>query len=400
MSRFTYINQEKIAQIFRRAESTIIYLAPGITSIIADEIIAANRRNVNITVVLDVSSDVQRMGLGEVSAVEKIDKAGINIRKTDRLRIGFVKCDFDSILFTPVAQIYEKEPENEAFPNAIEISSSEAVDIVKLINPTDDRPAAIGVKTLLKNDVVQVEKELRVRPAIRPDLARRIYVLSSLFQIVELEFKFSKPQSHTIRISASMFGISNDEMKKKFDIKYKLFEDLVLLELNDINIELDRIKGEYLIRIPNEKPIIDMAKRNEFDKDIEKLKAKIEVAKNDISTNLSKYVESEEQKLIDLLAENLKKSLSKDKLAKFVLPYEYNIENLKRMVYAKIAKLIPKPDNFVDKMELKLKIYNVSDQLIDDDNFKKSIEKAYGKPFDEVIKVKSTVEVEPLNSQN
>ncbi|MGB4343993.1 MAG: hypothetical protein WBJ03_10295, partial [Moraxellaceae bacterium] len=130
MSLFTTLTNERICQEIDDAKRYVVLAAPGISAQVASALQQAHQRlgEGAVTVVLDVSARVNRLGYGEHAAVEMLNQAGVMVRQHPGLRIGALICDEAGWSFASSPRLVEADPtsDSDAF-NAIALTSAQVM---------------------------------------------------------------------------------------------------------------------------------------------------------------------------------------------------------------------------------------------------------------------------------
>ncbi|MBZ0181954.1 MAG: hypothetical protein K8F60_05815 [Melioribacteraceae bacterium] len=402
---FSLINSKKLIQLIDLAEKEIVLIAPGITGEVSAALVSAAKivGKENITVILDKDTNAVRYGYGEIEATETLVKNNIKVRSQDNIRIGIIITDLDRYIFNPTPQIIEAEPEDFRIPNAIRISEYEAHKLLNKINPPSslfeqEDSAEIG-KTEITNEVVKKAKEdLERKPAIKPDLARKMLVTSSAFQIVDSHLEGTKIERRTFRLNASDLGITDPEIRNRISASYKILDNVEFETLKEIDNIYQNICELYLIKVKKNDTVILYENRKRFDKAIESLKEVIKDSKEKLIKEISNELEKSKELIIPLIMNNLKNQ-SDIKLERLVLPEPLTEKTLWNYLKRKIDLRFPKAEQLLKEIKLKIRITNVSDQLINNEDFRSEIEKTFDQDFDEIVRTQSALGIkeEKLN---
>lgn len=93
------------------------------------------------------------------------------------------------------------------------------------------------------------------------------------------------------------------------------------------------------------------------------------------------------------------KNQSDIKLERLVLPEPLTEKTLWNYLKRKIDLRFPKAEQLLKEIKLKIRITNVSDQLINNEDFRSEIEKTFNQDFDEIVRTQSALGIkeEKLN---
>lgn len=395
--RFENLNTKKIAEYINNASKRIVYLAPAIHCDVSIALKNAYEKHLDITIIIDSNPDVERFGYGNIESLRTLNLSNIEIRKCKGIRIGFLSVDDINFVYAPIPTILEEEPSNNKFPNAIFLTELEALDILNSILPNEKNEVELALGIVEKKEIDNAIKDIEERPPLKPELARRITILNSYFQIVDVEFKGSKLKQNSIHVGPEILGIKNIELAKRFNIKFSLFRDVNIIELEEIKRKFESLKKDLLISVPKVGNIIFYKDRAAFDIGINEIKSDLKNVFKEIIDDIKALILEDKSELKEIIVQNIKDLDIKYK-RQILHPKEPTDKNIIKYVDWKIDKMFKNPTDYLDNMELIYKVYNVSDQLIDDKDFRESIEKHFGKPIDKIITTEIAVRAEELQN--
>jgi len=396
--KFECLNTPKICNYIKNANNQVVYVAPAIHNDISIELLHAFKRKVEVTIIVDESSEVERMGYGNIESLITLSKNAIDLRKCSGIRIGFLNVDDISYIYAPIPTILQDEPANNSFPNAILLSEFEARDILNSIFPNENNEVEIAPESIQKQEIDKAVKDIETRPPLKPELARRMTVISSIFQIVDVEFKGSGLKNNSIHVGPEVLGLKNIELAKKFNIKFNMFKDADIIELDKIKDDFDNFKKEYLIQVPKLGNLILTKNRRLFDDGIKKIRSLIDKEHDELIEVITELIKRDKESLKEIIVANITE-LGLNYKKQMVYPKEPTDININKNIDWKIQKMFGSPESYLGKLELNYKVYNVSDQLIDDKDFRESLEKHFGKPIDEIISTETAVKAIELDDQ-
>lgn len=390
---FCNLNSQTISQHIKDARERIIYVAPGININISGEIVTASQKIgvENIHIVVDNKIDVLRYGYGDIDGLDFLEKniEKLSIKKQDGLRIGFFCFDNEGYIFSPTPLCLEEEKNNNEFPNAIQVSGSELNKIIKSIlpaSPIEKNAVEIGKEIITKEEIEIVKIETEKKTFVKADMQRQMNVINSAFQIVDIEFNGGKLQNKTFNISAKELGIKNKVIAERILSTYKIFQSSQLYKIKTLYLEFEKIKKDHLEKIKDVGCLIRNSKYHEFESSIDSFKEKILKTQSELQATIDQLLEESKTNLIDFIVKNLMKLSIKDK-TELLGSGNYSEENFKNYVEDKMTYYFPNSKSLFEKMNLKYKVYNVSGQLMNDEEFKSNISRHFKKPFAEIVKL-------------
>lgn len=397
--KFLTINSDSICSFLDKAKERVIIAAPGFTDKVSARLINCSDRigKKNVYVIIDDDPEAVRLGYGSFDTFKTIFLNKVTLKKQPGIRIGLLIVDDKSFVFNPTPQIIEEEPTKNNIPNAIKLSTNEGNEILDSLFPPDslfedEREAEIGAEKLTENEIKEIKTDLENRPPIKPELERKIRVINSQFQFVEIELTGARLQNHSFSLNGKDLGIKNDTIARRVTARYKLFDDDQIKKISkkfDLEDKLNKIKKHFLQNIPKYGNIIDKENRMEFDKAIANFKEAIDEEKESIKEDLSKLLEKSREKIQPWMKQNLKR-LNKQELESILFPN--SIEQLDKFIENYLGSKFPTVNSILKNISFFQKITNVSGQLIESEDFRESIEKVFHKKFDDIVKIDSAVE--------
>lgn len=393
---FTIINSTILAELVKTAEDRLIIVSPGITNDVA--IAIAQKVNEDkiksIEVIIDSDPDAIRYGYGQIEAIKTLQNLNIKLRTQPGIRIGIIITDLVSLIFTPTPQNLEEEIKSLSTPNAIYLEKKQVEElldsiITERVAKSDSGEVEIGKKEIKKEEVKNIEKELIERPPIKPDLERRMRVISSVFQFVDTEFKGARIFNNSFSLTGRDLGIKDENLASRISARYQLFNNDQINELKnqfDLETVLNRIKDAYLKKIPNYGSVLHYKNTKEFTQAIEFFQEEIKNTKQNIEETFSEMLKKSHQELFSFISENLKKNFSQKELQNITRPFD-----LEKFILKYLDKKMKSALNSISDISFTFKITNVSPQLINDESFRAGIEKAFDQKFDDIVQIDSAV---------
>lgn len=394
---FISLNSKKISSIIDSSARELIFISPGISDEIATAIVHCKNNNslYNSEIIVDDDPNAIRLGYGTYEALHTLELNDIPIRSHRGIRIGLIVADDASYIFNPTPQIIEEEPKDNLTPNAIHISEVEANAILESIirnDSIDEKPnIEVGEKVITEVVFNFIKKDIETRPPIKPDLFRQMNVINSVFQLVETHLTGARVQAKTFTLTPQDLGIKNKEVANRIRASYKIIEHEDILELSELEGMHNNIKEQYFVSIPKYGKLIMYESVKDFNSAILELRKEIKFKQKTLVDVVNNKLKRSKELLIPLIADNLQ-ALPVDELRKVVFPLKFDKSGILEFVTQKLERKFPKAEQILSDIELTVRITNVSSQLMEEDDFRKKVEKAFGKPFNEIIRIESVVE--------
>ncbi len=263
-SLYCNLTSDRIAEMIRRAERFVCFIAPGIQVKPAKAMAEAAERlgREKIAVSLDFDEHVFRMGWGDVKAVEILRNVGIRIGDARGLRSGLVLVDQQGHAFTPTAKFLESETRPSL--NALSLVSDQVRDLARHLirTPSEDPDACTPMVKLpgVASEVVEQQlQEVKVKlediPPLEFDVARQVNVFSPYLQFVELRLQGVKLDRKRYTIPQALTGIGrfrdpDGRMKATFDLIGEAERNAV--SASPLEKELDDIREEFTRPLPRQ----------------------------------------------------------------------------------------------------------------------------------------------------
>jgi hypothetical protein len=388
-STFHSVNNNFIVEKIKRAEQSVFLAAPGITISIVDALIECAKKLEGweeITIVIDPSPKIYYLGYGESGALEKLDNNGCKVRCENNLRVGLLIVDQDVHVFSPLSLNLESDDEYEESINGLTLNKEGAKYVIEKINPSfDDKEPDIGSREMSEIEIKIIEHTLKNNPPQKPDLTRKINVITSQFQFVHLSFKGSQLKNTKISLNARELGIKDEDLLERIFGQYKVFEQLPQKYekgIYDLKFKFKKLKERYTKTIGEYGTIIWVAQSKDFQNAINAFQGEIDIFNKNVVNEIVAEINKSKERLKIFINENYKidqqqsfdNGLAKIKKEKVIL----NIVDKAFSAYKK--------EELEKGLELKCYYYNISSQTVLDEGFNTKIEEMLGVKLDELIK--------------
>lgn len=387
---FLGINQNFITEQIWYAKKSVFLAIPGLTKNISDTLIECSKRlggwN-DISVVIDPSPKVYYLGYAELGAFKELEKNGCNIKCERNLRIGLLIVDGQMFVFSPLSLNLESDEEGGDSVNAIALKEEVAKPIIEAVTPENGlNEPEIGKRGISEIEIKIVQNTITNNPPQKPDLTRKISVLTSQIQFVSLSFKGSRLKNTRISLNARELGIEDEDLVDRISGQYRVFEQLPQNYDKGIYYLKDkyrRLRERFTKTIGEYGTIVWISQSKEFEEALKILQCEID-----------EFNEKIVKEIVDEI------SKSKEKLKKFINE-NYRIANQQQGFNQKLVKIKKEKviEDIIEKafsaytqkeleknLELKYQYYNISSQMASDEGFSKKIEESLGITLDELVK--------------
>ena len=303
--RFVKVSSRDLHNFIESAKKQVIVAKPGYLISEVDLLLELyNRREIACTVYIDADENAIRWGFGENNALLQLHEnmANLNLKTAERIRLSIVVVDDQALVFVPVALSWEKEPEEITYPNGILCSAQIAQSFIgQLEKPkelsekkrkvipfpgcTVPQKTREKVSMELKDTIHKLEKN----PPIDPAKLRKITIYRNNYKLLKIELRGVNVRSKTINLNPinSLFPNANQRLKASWRAFSK--EDTERIwQLNRFTKEIGKIVEEYTLDIGRFGYLIKV-------QDLTKFRKKIEDEKGDLLSALKARTEEEIQ---------------------------------------------------------------------------------------------------------
>jgi hypothetical protein len=412
--RLVQVTKERLIDFLEKARRRIMIAKPGYSKAEIETLLKlVTERQVECTVYVDPDEAVVRYGFGEAEALKVVkDRVDVlNLQTVQGIRLSIVIVDDRALIFTPAALSWEEEPKELAYPNGLEGGKTLVDQLLAQFNSTGtDRSLPENVttfptvtiqeiqKAVTKESINQTIMALERNPPVDPAELRKVNFYRNLYKLMKYQIRGVQVKNKTLDLRAfnKLFPESNEHLKRSWQVFS--FEDVENIsefpgfrkEILDLVAEntINAGRHGYLIALDRKKIVEDQVdeKKNGFMESLKKedgpgkaLRATLGQSRSGLAKYLTKEVNTAQQLPQALFAGNrilLKrwndKECSKEDKAKIV---EEVIED-----FIDHMLKFPGVDVLIDAVEVGLDYYDVSDELLNDEDFNECLEKAGIKP--------------------
>ncbi len=423
---FHKISIDDVLEFISTAKNRIIFIKPAFMKKEVEALIeVVIDKKVTCNLFYEAGDKAIRYGFGETSALDILEKnfEKFNIQIDDRIRIVVLVVDDKALVYMPNINFIEEDSCDLTFPNGFWCNATLTDEIVKNFTLKGENESAkentnsytskYSSDEILKDRKSTLEK-LKKSPAIDPSKLTMIQIYRNKYKLLKIQICGINIENK--RISLNQFYSLLPEINEQFISSWNVFskEDIESLQETRIfNRELKIINSKYkdfIIDGGRFGSIIDSNKKDEYKKEIFQLRDEFKQflrSDENISDEIIKRFQPDSSVLQinnqrDLLTvlndsrERLEKHLFNDCLGNLnILDKIFHLNeyrHLKRKYIKGINEQIilkefvemfvynnlkfPESSDIVKKIDVKLDIYDVSDDLINDnEDFIKIIDK-------------------------
>lgn len=388
MKSIIKIDEEYIKTFLSEAKYRVAYAAPGISEAIAN-ILLIKWKNFDpneVRIILDISSDICRLGYGTAEAVQLLDNTakelgdGRLVCHQEGIRIGILISDSRVCFFAPTALLIESGTESSVRPNGI-ILEPVPSDVLKEIGLGEKREAeqAIGLDKVKSDKITEVINDIKENPPQKFDVARKVRVFNSRFEFVELKVEGCFLSRRKVTIPPKLMGLAGDEdLRNRIRSTFQLITGDELAgketEVNENKIKKDRktIEDCWLRNIDGYGKVVLRENKDGLNKDINDLKKLVDDYQKGLKEKLSAIIEKNAASLTEQLTPSLKSNPSPKDLG-----LNPTGETVKKYVYHEIMKVFGPADKYIKEMKVEVVYKNVSYELLHNEEFLAAADRAF-----------------------
>lgn len=405
---FITLNQDVMTELVRKAERRVCYAAPGIYDWVAEALISVSELlgPENISVIVDADPFVMQVGYGTEQALRRLHDKAIPVRVQKGLRIGIIIADDFAAVFAPPALNVDVFP-SAGVPNAICFSAEEAGRLLRAVAADDQDYATfedkqdvavkgdehedgvpsintIGEELLQEVDLAKIHKTLVEHPPVSPDLDRQMRVINSTFQVVKITLNGAKLSQRRLPIKAEELGIEDGDMRRRIGASFKLFESDVDFLTRDFQDDLDRIKQKYELKPMGEIGHLVLSRdRAGLENALCTFQKNLELAQERLKEEIQEELDCSQDRLRQLFASKLQRNGESE-------------ERFKRRIESILRRMkFPQAEEVLSNLGCEWYIFNLSEQMMNRDDFAKKVKEFYGQPIEELIRIEPAVGLKP-----
>jgi hypothetical protein len=386
-SPFLHLGAKELANMISQASQQVLYCAPGITQSIAALLVNAFKRigAGKVHVVLDVDDVTARLGYGDFDAVTMLAEEGLHVRVEPGLRVSVVVCDSVGYLFTTPPMLVEMQDEKHVGVNAVRMSPEQVSEIFKAVAPSKDSdpestPAPqIGRESLTDERAQAVMTALEANPPQKFDLARKVNVFNSFIEFVELRLTGLHIKRHTVTLPRRLvIALRSEATAKRLLTTFRLVDadSKVAKEAAQIDFKVRQLREKFTRSLGDDLGNVMLrAKRIEFSKAVDALKAEIENFQCKIVERLQKEIDNSLKELVEGLLPAVRKTIPEGLEGE--ITGKPTTEVLRRFIEVELRKVFPEAKDLIKEMKLEWIPKGVTYETLSDETFQNRVREQF-----------------------
>jgi hypothetical protein len=362
------------------ARQRVIYVAPSVSLDVSSALINVSERlGIEVvSVVLDVSEEVFRLGYGVVDALNMLHERHIALRHTAGLRISFLVVDNEGFIFALPPLLVDGGNNRDDQPNAVRASSDQIERLVNAVLPPPaqsslhlDGPASakpansgagqdalplladaeIGRKVAPPAQIEKIDQAIQANPVENFDLARVVNVFAAYIQFYEFEVRGTQIQNQTVQLPKSVMASVRDKATRdRITAAFKLVA-------NDSNVSGDKIRKKaaairkrFIHHHPTYGGIILKSSRVVLEAEIGELEKLIETHKQTVLNRFANDARKSIEELVKAFWREIARAPPQDLVDQ--LGAKPSTEEAKDYLRHILAAAFPKPDEVAEGMRV------------------------------------------------
>jgi hypothetical protein len=422
--RLLKIRTDDVLSYILKARERIIFAKPAFLFAEIDTLLKLKDKfnHMDIDLYMEPGDKAIRLGFGETAALELINKNldCFKIQLAERIRMAILCVDNTALLYAPNLSFAEQETPKLTFANGIlcnEFVSNEIIKQFPVLNSDESsgRKTRSNVVILpggyipdetmdrLQDSITSTIESLVANPAVDPSQLQKISIYRNKYKIIQQ--KISGINIENKKINLNRFYQLLPDKVDRLHSSWTIFrrEDIdALQDTKSFQRELKKLEGKYadsLIDAGRFGRILDVNKKAQYLEDITKLrddfkaycgaepstdiinrfdvkgktdnKKSLEEILDDSRKELEEYLESlcpETDEFINIIFNRYRHLKSHHKSAKEIIKEFVHIFVLDELKFTDV-------NDIINTIDIKIDFYDISDELLNDDEFKRFLEK-------------------------
>ena len=394
------LDGELLRELILSAQERIYLVVPGVYEKTARAIIENNALFIKKKVIVNIDEDKIRGGYGNIEAIELLRDNEVILQELNDSIISFIIVDEEGFILYPESRIIPGIGKNE---NAIRMDSQMILRLIAKYFPEDrdreikqynkkskqdkketlrilkeEQPKS-GIRQVEEKKLVEIKEEFKRNPVMNPDLKRHLTTYTSKLQYVEFSFSGVHLDKKKIKIPSNALPVRDKDFLNRLEVNMNLFGDFNDKKdypLRKLEVQVNKIRKEYITPIGKGKSIIFKNQKPAFEEQVAKIKKAIKGLPKDIYKILNDEIKTTRQNIANELYKFYFEN-PPDSIAGYSQNDEYK-DIFKEMVNDEVNKVMAKikfpiPTDLLKK-EIKLEVF-YSDVTLEDLKSKKFLEK-------------------------
>lgn len=353
----------------------LVVLTPAVSTVVGEAIVERWKAlgKDAVTVVLDVDSEVYRLGYGDIKALELLEAVAADlggmVTRHKGIRVGMVIADDLTLVYSPTPQLIEAGPRRPDAPNAIMLGAPPPqVERELGAGPEGVKARRIGEDKATKAEIQAVSLDLKQNPPQKFDVARTMRVFNSLIEFVEFELSGTMLERHKASLPAELMGMADDKTTRDLiDAQFRLIDKDSTISGSKLQETKQKIMNDFLTTLPKYGQVILRTKKPEFEARIETFKKEVDQFASEVRQALAAEMEKNRNRIIEVLLPSVRRSAPAEWRKQSSGPL--SDDQLRRLLDRALAKEFGGAEKHIRAMRLRVVFKGVTFESLTDPEF-------------------------------
>lgn len=392
----TVITKGVLKMAITLASRRLVYCAPGVDEDIASALAEATERLPSAYIHIDTSERSLWAGYGTPKGVEILAELR-KARIAETWRLGLLIADDEAFIYAPTAESQEPPPFGSEMPNGMILRGSV---VEQLLDDTrgentlpilvpKELPAQPETTNAEASHPVEVAKVASASHIPAPKDARMMNMVRRLFKLVRFHHSLTLADKK-VRLTAKDFGFRTQGIDPQLSISFNVVSDehrkAIKRILSGVEREVEKfVKGGLIQSLPPHGYVIWYADPQEFETTFAKVKTIIEAQiKEWFDNNYSKVQDDSKSLVQKFLNDDLFDRINPTREPRHRRLSDSEFRS--QWVQKQSQKFeLPPADEVKKTLKVRYVVSDISQQMIEDKEFRSSLEAAFGINLEELL---------------
>jgi hypothetical protein len=394
---FIALSQKQIGALIMDARQRVIYAAPSLSLDVASALVNAEGQlgSGNVSVVLDVSEGVFRLGYGVVDALHMLREQNIAVRHADGLRISFVVVDNVGYIFALPPLLVEAAQQGDDRPNAVRASADQIEQLAYAVvprpkqsslpdgsaatsaaNPPADQKvlplldrAEIGQKVAPTTQIEKIDLAIKANPVENFDLARVVSVFCAYIQFYEFKVVGAQVQNRTVQLPKALLASIRDKATRdRITAAFKLVANDSKVSSVKIDEKAAKIRRRFIRHHSTYGGVILKSSRADLEAEIVDLEKLIEAHKKTVLDRFGRDAKKSIEELVKAFWRDIARKPPQDLVDQLGME-KPSTEQAKDYLRHTLVAAFPKAEELADSMLVKRVVKDVTWSTLNEPGF-------------------------------
>ncbi|MDQ0231781.1 hypothetical protein [Metabacillus malikii] len=392
MENFVNLTNAEIAKLISKAEYQVVYIAPAMEVIVANEIVKFVQRTslYQVSISLDLSTEVYREGYGDPAALDILLNSGIRLKETPGLRIGILLIDDYGWIFSPVSKTTSPNLENNKFNAHLEALNANILEGYLIIPKEPEQVTLFDIavqenttqmaeedeSSVIEEKVENIKKDIEAEPLPDFDALQLLSDYRSFLQFIDITFSGSRLDQKTVKLPSELLIVTQDKnFEEKMRATYKLFNEEISEHTKGMKEKIDRLREKYTYSLSRKYGrIILVEKKKDFEIEYNSLVKELEKHKEKLVNYIDSQIDITQKILIDYFTPVLQKNPPnhlKDDRGNLL-----DVNEIRNYIDWLLDREFPNSQHLLNRIHLDYTYKDITEETIKDERFLNELDKA------------------------